>query len=171
MGGAVAAWACRELGEDVRGRVTGVVLLAPALGGSELPPTPVVWGLKLVHLFYPSAALGPPEHGEIYDTGSGLKLNYEGNMRLCTAKMFLDLHDKVAGQRGRGEIRLDFPVLWVHGAGDRAVSCAWGKDFFDQCCFGDKEFLRLVGRDHQPICEDKWEEVLESVVQWVRGRL
>ena len=102
MGGATAALLADVLADEGVAPA-GVVLLAPALLCTP-PPQLTVAALTAVSWLLPSAPLGPPEHGEMYDTGSGLGLNYGGRMRLQTGKLFLDLHGAVEAALARGAL-------------------------------------------------------------------
>jgi alpha-beta hydrolase superfamily lysophospholipase len=85
LGGAVAAFLGAPLRQQLGARFLGAILIAPSLSG----PTPdwvtrtALAGLSNV---WGGAPVGPPEHPEEYDTGSGLDINYRGNMQvLCTS--------------------------------------------------------------------------------------
>ena len=90
MGGAAAVYIGEELKSTFGSAFIGEVLLAPSIT-CAVPNVVVVSALRAVSYFWPSAPLGPPEHPSEYDTGSGLHLNFDGYMRLQTAKMFVDL--------------------------------------------------------------------------------
>ena len=170
----------------------GTVLLAPSLLCTA-PPRLLVAALTVVSWLLPSAPLGPPEHGAIYDTGSGLGLNYSGKMRLQTGKMFLDLNDAVeaalvrsraggdsdsAGgssqaprMPGGGTLRLDFPMLIVHGTDDHAVPYSASERLLAHAQSSDKTLHTLDGRDHQALCEKGWQDVSERIFAWISQRV
>ena len=83
MGGAVAAFLGASLRHQPGSQFLGAILIAPCLSG----PTPdwltrtALAGLSSI---WGGAPVGPPEHPEEYDTGSGLDINYRGKMQvLC----------------------------------------------------------------------------------------
>jgi alpha-beta hydrolase superfamily lysophospholipase len=84
MGGAVAAFLGASLRHQHGSQFLGAILIAPCLSG----PTPdwvtrtALAGLSSI---WGGAPVGPPEHPEEYDTGSGLDINYRGKMQVLCA--------------------------------------------------------------------------------------
>ena len=169
----------------------GCVLLAPSLLCTA-PPRLLVAALTVVSWLLPSAPLGPPEHGAIYDTGSGLGLNYSGKMRLQTGKLFLDLNDAVEAAMARsraggdsdssgtsngtrmpggGTLRLNFPMLIMHGTDDHAVPFAGSEQLLEHAQSSDKTLHALHGRGHQALCERGWQDVSAQIFAWISQRV
>lgn len=90
MGGAQAIFLGDFFQKFYPHQFLGALLLAPSIAGPT-PPLIVRGALRGLAALLPSLSVGPPEHVEEYDTGSGWGLNYDGKMRASTARMFVDL--------------------------------------------------------------------------------
>ena len=81
LGGAVTAFLGAPMRRKYASRFLGTILLAPSLSG----PTPD-WltrtALSGLANIWSGAPVGPPEHPDEYETGSGLGLNYCGKMQV-----------------------------------------------------------------------------------------
>ena len=133
--------------------------------------------LPQVVYMYPGAPVGPPEHTEIYDTGSGLGLNYGGAMRARTAQMFVLLNDRTEANLAlaiaeRKELQMNFPLLLLCGSEDGAVPHGRMADLLAASASGDKEFVTLPGKSHQPIAmkEEGWQKDVQRIIEWIRAR-
>lgn len=193
LGGAVAAFLGAPLRQQLGARFLGAILIAPSLSG----PTPywvtrtALAGLSNV---WGGAPVGPPEHPEEYDTGSGLDINYRGNMQARTCKVFVDLFLQVAadfaahGEGGAegssvGTVRpslAEFPWLAVHGQKDGVVPI--GKDrlqtrFYDYFLAAPSanklSEVYAIPEGHQPFAksvpEERWAKYLSKMVAWTEA--
>lgn len=190
MGGAVAARIALRVAERYGGsgmnpRFLGQVLLAPSF--TCYYPNAAVRGLlRAVGWLAPWAPLGPPEHPELYDTGSGKNLNYGGMMRVKTAAMFVDACLEVERnweKRGAGALPFALepagaPCLVLHGEGDFAVPVGPGtmqRKLYEGMVGGSplSKVELLENEDHQMIAaptkaQEAWESYLDAIVTWVR---
>lgn len=198
MGGAVSARIAKRVdekygalgaGQDAATpKFLGQVLLAPALtcAGANACTRSI---LRLACCLCPQAPIGPPEDVSVYDTGSGLNMNYNGCMRLGTAALFveatMDIKALVQGasedmdQATKSRIRqkLEFalaipgrPCLVLHGVDDHAVPMHKGSEqraVYAACVPVDAADRRsrvelIAHEDHQPIAAPTSGESWES---------
>lgn len=90
MGGAAVMFLGDQFAEDYGKHFLGAILMAPSFVG-PVPDCVTVFALGVLSTVLPFLPLGPKEHPEEYDTGSGWDLNYSGRMRLGTAALFVNL--------------------------------------------------------------------------------
>ena len=175
MGGAIALYLGDRVADLAPGFL-GVSAVAPSVGGAT-PGGVTLTALSFVSWAWPSLAVGPPEHPEMYDTGSGLELNYGGAMRASTASLFVnDIYPRTAqllamSPEEREELAMNFPLVIWCGDKDGLVPFKLMRDtVIPGAQTHDKELVKLKGKDHQPLLSEGWEQVAANFVAWFASR-
>ena len=170
MGGAVAMYIGDTLASEHRDRFVGVVAMAPAVLGA-----PVNIALRkivgCVARCWPQCELGPMEHTEGYDTGSGLGINYSGRMMVGSVDMFINdifprtQRELAKAPEARKQLRMRFRCLILCGSKDRVVPCVGLQRLADGGA--ETELVVLKGKDHQPMLHKGWEKIVDQMCDWL----
>ena len=186
MGGCALTFLGDRFASDYGQAFLGCILLAPAIVG-PIPDRATCSALNFLSRIVPFLPVGPPEHTEDYDTGSGWDLNYAGRMRLGTAamfvKLFLEVRDSMEKMTVEDDDRLALASLedgthrctmwtysWLvlHGDKDSVVPLSNANRIYDfyrrhHDSNLSKEVVVMKGVTHTPFCDDGSEECKKSV--------
>jgi alpha-beta hydrolase superfamily lysophospholipase len=94
-------------------------------------------------------------------------------MRLCTARMFVELFERVERGWAAGALPMRFPWVSLHGTADAAVPFRVSQALQRCSTSADKTLVALPELGHQPLAtaDDCWREVAAHAVRWVGERL
>ena len=175
LGGAISLYIGDILQHEFGESFVGVVALAPSvLGGA--PGWATLSLLSGVSYILPWVAVGPEEHTELYDTGSGLNLNYSGKMRASTASMFVnDIYPRTGRLLAlqpaeRDELKMNFAFIIFSGDKDGVVPYKLMRVVVEGAATMEKALVKLKGKDHQPLIVEGWEEVASKMSSWFASR-
>jgi pimeloyl-ACP methyl ester carboxylesterase len=190
MGGCALTFLGDCFARDYGQKFLGCIFLAPAIVG-PIPDKVTCFALNILSRIVPFLPVGPPEHTEQYDTGSGWDLNYGGRMRLSTAAMFVKLFSEVRGSMDRMTAPDDdrfalasledpkylctmrtYSWLVLHGDKDGVVPLSQATriyDFFRSPVDSNlsKEVVVMKGVGHTPFCDEGSEEMKQSINSYI----
>ena len=152
--------------------LAGLVVSAPWLRLSQTLPTIRFSFMKLMNLVWPSFSISrgsdPSKLTRDEEVATACWDDPLNHGRISARQLIVAL--KSGAWAMENAPRFTHPLLMVHGDADQ-VTCPQASEQFADITRGECEFRLLAGFRHEPHNEPEREQVIQSYIRWVAGRL